>query len=381
MQTDRLQDPQGGSLQLRRIPIRSLNPEDQQRWRDLADAGIEVSPFSEPQFLVPLAAHLLPDSPPLCLLVLEDFQTNQWITACIAFDLQSRIERPLPRLRSLDSCYSYLNQFLVRNDGAAHHVDALFRIMAWQRRWHGIRQINTHLDSPLNKLVNSAAERHGVACFPGRVSFRAELCLRKLRGHNLLGPLSKTRRKSLRRSWKWLERQGVIDFRLLRPDPGDTECVERFLALENSGWKHEQGSSLLSQADQTRFFREMIQNFAQQHRAWFGELTLNGRVIASTCNLLSQRTLFAYKIGWDPDYRAGSPGLWSELLLADTLIKQHPHVDVIDSCSQEASYLESVWKDRKRVGTVDYVWSLRAKALCTAREPYRFVKKHLSNTY
>lgn len=118
----------------------------------------------------------------------------------------------------------------------------------------------------------------------------------------------------------------------------------------------------------------MIDGLAREQRVLFGELQLNGQTIASTCNLQSGDTLVGFKIGWDPAYSAGAPGLWSELEMAAAVSQRYPEITRIDSCAVRGSYVESVWKDRQELFSGTFSWSRRGKALQAAKSCYRTVR-------
>jgi CelD/BcsL family acetyltransferase involved in cellulose biosynthesis len=122
------------------------------------------------------------------------------------------------------------------------------------------------------------------------------------------------------------------------------EVIETFLRLENKGWKGEEQSSLLSQPKHAEFFRDMAQRFAADGRAFFCELLLDGRVIASSSNFVSGRVGFAFKIGWDGDFAAVGPGILNELELMRWLGEGGLDIDYMDAGAMEGAYIQRLWK-------------------------------------
>ncbi|MBT5017772.1 MAG: GNAT family N-acetyltransferase, partial [Planctomicrobium sp.] len=192
----------------------------------------------------------------------------------------------------------------------------------------------------------------------------------------LLEQCSASRRKTLRKGWKKLSQAGDVEFRLRRLPNEIPSAIDSFLELEALGWKGEQGTALSCKSSHAVFFSKMCEEFSKAGRVIFGEILLNNQVIASTCNLLSGNTLFAFKIGWDHNYSNCSLGYWSEVLLADAIHHEAKEVCLIDSCSDEDSYTGKVWQDRIEIGSTILIWSRRAKLM---REAKKVVKKLVKN--
>ena len=122
----------------------------------------------------------------------------------------------------------------------------------------------------------------------------------------------------------------------------------------------------------------MIGEFASTRAACFGELMIGERVIASTCNLIAGRTLFAFKLGWDPEFARGNPGHWAEIELANAVREELPEITTIDSCSQPGSYVESVSTGSHPMASSVHVWSRRAQVLCGIRRAVQSLKSSMS---
>ncbi len=165
-----------------------------------------------------------------------------------------------------------------------------------------------------------------------------------------------------------------MSFQLQAPAPDCESPAREFLRLEQLGWKGELRTAIASRPDHEDFFLRAIRGFAAGGRAVFGELRIDDRVIASTCNLVAGSTLFALKLGWDPAFASGSPGFWSEIELASAVRSDRPDLLLIDSCSQAGSYVEAVAAGQVEMGAAVYVWSRRASALCTVRRQLRALR-------
>lgn len=358
-------------------PLHQLSLEDILRWKRLAEQADEPNPFQQAEFVLPLASHLI-GFEGLRVLVVHELKSGEWRAAVVVRELAASLGHPLARLAALESKYSFLDSPLVDRRTARNALAALFDWLSSQRTWHGIEFRTSKRAGCQQYFVDDAATKTLVSSFEGGIWFRPEVDLQLTGREGLLPHCSKERRKSLMRSRRWLERQGKVSFRLRRVQPGDVEPIETFLHLESLGWKGTCGTALASRAADEKFFVAMVNALAEQENVIFGELSIDGRVIASTCNLLARDTLFAFKIGWDPQFGRGNPGHWSELELATALLQDDLGVHRVDSCSTAGSYLSSIYPHTYRVAPVVYTWSRRGIALWSARAQAREIKRSMA---
>ncbi|MBX3443398.1 MAG: GNAT family N-acetyltransferase [Planctomyces sp.] len=360
------------SVQVRRLA--ELDSLDLSRWRDLAERALDPNPFQEPEFILPLASGLV-DAEPLRVLTVSRGDGGEWLAAGVFQECAPSLTRPLPHLRALSSAYSFLDQPLIDREQADAAMEAAFDYLSAQRNWHGFRVRTQRADGRQTALLDVIACARGVARFVDRVWNRPVLELDGLDPDSVLERCSKSRRKSLQRSRRWLSEQGRLEYRLVVPGADDVEPIEDFLRLEALGWKGKRGTALATRPADELFFREMTRGFAARGRLLMGELRLDGRVIASTCNLRAGRVAYAFKIGWDPEWSKGNPGHWSELDLISAIRREHPDIEVLDSCASEGSYTASLYGTTRPMSSAVYVWSRRAIALSLAREQIQRLKQ------
>lgn len=89
-----------------------------------------------------------------------------------------------------------------------------------------------------------------------------------------------------------------------------TNVFDRFVALEDAGWKgtNGAGTSLASDIRAQRFLREVIRRFGADGRARIDFLTINGRDAAAQLMVRAGPTWFLLKIGYHPDFKDVGPG-------------------------------------------------------------------------
>jgi len=102
-----------------------------------------------------------------------------------------------------------------------------------------------------------------------------------------------------------VEIEAITDAALL-----DSPAFDRFLSLEDAGWKGAQGAgtSLASDRHSQEFFRRVIRQFAEVQRARIDFLTINGRDAAAQLMVRAGPTWFLLKIGYHPDFKDVGPG-------------------------------------------------------------------------
>ena len=101
--------------------------------------------------------------------------------------------------------------------------------------------------------------------------------------------------------------------------------------------------------------------------------------MASTLNLLSGESLFAFKIGWDPEFAECSPGTLSELNLLEHC-HEVPGLNQIDSCAKPGSYVENVWPWRRKLTTGVFTTSMTGTLAASALSRVKQIKRLLRRT-
>ncbi len=168
---------------------------------------------------------------------------------------------------------------------------------------------------------------------------------------------------------RWtLHRQGGIPER----------SVETFLDLEHRGWKGESKTSLRSNPADEAFFREAVSRFGAVDRAFFTELSLDNRVIASTSNFISGDVGFAFKIGWLPDLAKLSPGVLNEIELIRR-VRQGVCSDLtfLDSGASEGSFIDKLWPSRRPLVSLAIASTCVSQSVLGIVRTARAVKRRL----
>jgi hypothetical protein len=256
---------------------------------------------------------------------------------------------PLPHLIAYQSRHSYLSGMLLDRCWASAALEAFFdyvRRLGWCQ---GVVFNKLIRDWPLDRLLTTIATQKGSPCVQSQPVMRAilEPTPSLVTPEDVLGA---RRARDFRRCRRRLEEQGAVGWQLHRSRGIPKHTVETFIDLEHQGWKGECESSLRSNAADEAFFRDVVGRFSAEERAFFTELSLDGKVIAATSNFISGRAGFAFKLGWDASYAKVSPGTLNEL----EFVRRFPgevcaDLQYLDSGAVAGSFIEKIWPGRVSV--------------------------------
>jgi CelD/BcsL family acetyltransferase involved in cellulose biosynthesis len=119
--------------------------------------------------------------------------------------------------------------------------------------------------------------------------------------------LSSNFRKQLRKTDKKLLALPDVSTSFLTNGPFDS-ALDSFLKLEASGWKGKAGSAILSSAELTRFYHRLVHRLAEPGWVEFHFLHSGDAAIASQLAIRMGSSLIVFKIAYNEEYAACSPG-------------------------------------------------------------------------
>lgn len=350
-------------------------------WAELERRSTEGNPYLSPYFILPALKYLTPGKKVILVTVNQISGIDRHLTGVGVFEYNRGTKNfPLPHMSSYRSPHSYLSGLLVDEQFSEPTLEAFFAFFkTFPRNIYGVEFINRTANTKLAQQLEIAATNLDHFWFQYDEKQRSILVPKQVDNGYLKTNLSSKMNKNMRRCKKILSEKGMVNWQILFGKQIDAEHIDNFLQLENMGWKNANGSSLLSKPSDESFFREMIKGFAQNDRAFFTELSVNDKVIASTSNLISSRMGYAFKIGWDPQYAQASPGILNEVEFIEQGASSVSHLEYIDSGAQEGSFIEKVWTDRYSLSSGSYVHKRVARSLLktidSVRRLKRFVKK------
>lgn len=332
----------------RAVPADALDARVVAAWAELESRAAEPNAYLSPYFVLPALRHLTPGVPAKVFLVERVDETGPKLVGLGVFT-PARASRqfPLPRLVSYRTVHSPLNGLLLDRECQSLALQALLKyVRNEQRQFKGIEIAGAWSDGPTVDALRTTGRLHVQGATPRAILIPAE-CEANLRDKVLAA-----RVRDLNRKHRRLEEQGRVTWRWHREAGIPQDAVQSLLDLEHMGWKGEQGTSLRSSPAHEAFFREAIAGFASARRALITEVSLDGVPISSSCNFISGRVGFAFKIGWNPQYRAASPAQINETEFMRNATRVAGDLEYIDSGASPDSWINKLWLARRSISTL-----------------------------
>jgi CelD/BcsL family acetyltransferase involved in cellulose biosynthesis len=121
--------------------------------------------------------------------------------------------------------------------------------------------------------------------------------------------LERKARKDVERRRRRLDEQGAVSVDFVDGQTGLQRLLEEGFELEGSGWKHERGSAITSDARTHRFYTEIARWASTRGWLLLAFLRLDDRAIAFDLCLESGGASYVLKGGFDPAFRRFAPGM------------------------------------------------------------------------
>lgn len=337
-------------LQVRLLPLSDITERELGEWRVLESISADRNPFLSPDFVLPAWRHLRPESQPLLLVISRG---TEWWGVGVFEAVRPRKGLLLSYLRHWRSPHCFLQGMLLRRGETEATLQACWRFLKSDSRpWHALEFTHLARDSECYRALHKTAQEQGINTVTGGVHSRACLWLNPAGSPPPEVPVTSKRKRSLRQAMNWLERQGELTF-AWQPAAADPLSREQersqFLDLEARGWKSREGTALRCTESNRLFFQELTENFARRDRLYYSQLALSGQAIGTVVHLQAGNDVYAFKLGWDPDYARGCPGYQMKAQLSDRAMEQLPGVRLVDSCACEESFIGHVWPGRREI--------------------------------
>jgi hypothetical protein len=368
-------------LKTKVLECHELTDQHIRRWCELEDRSIEQNAYLSPYFILPALKYFPPRGKPIIVFIETGAGKTGDLLGVGVFECSSRtIQLPVPHLKAYRCPHTYLAGLLIDKQYFKETTNAFFSFFHDSRAdWCGVEFVKRRKESELAPQFDIAASQFDI-CWLEYSSQRRPILLPERTGDADGKPaLASKTRKSLRQNLRRLNEIGKVQWRVVRGQEIEPACINIFLELEHMGWKKARGSSLLSHPSHEAFFREMMSGFAQAGRAFFTELSINGKVISSTSNLISGCAGFAFKIGWDETFAKHGPGILNEVEFVKYFPELFPNIKYVDSGAEEGSYLEKLWPDHISLVSGFYVSNQTMKPLIQGIDFIRRVKRRFSN--
>jgi CelD/BcsL family acetyltransferase involved in cellulose biosynthesis len=150
-------------------------------------------------------------------------------------------------------------------------------------------------------------------------------------------------RSHLRRARRQLEEQGTLE--LKHYGEADPEALQKFYALEASGWKGAEGTAIQCDPRTRQFYDRVAQAAARDGYLSLDFLQLNGKPIAGHFGFNLRGRYFLAKAGYDEAFRRHGPGQ----LLVNEILGETPQRGLYEfDFVGPATWDESRWATARR---------------------------------
>ncbi len=157
--------------------------------------------------------------------------------------------------------------------------------------------------------------------------------------------LSKKRLRELARQLRKLEQSGPTKFHCTRSKDKIVDAIEAFLTLELSGWKGRKGTALYNHKKIAAFSRQIVYELAAKNHCEIFSLLQNDKPIASLIMLGRDGHLVPWKMAFDENLSAYSPGM-QVMINATNILKERSNFVEADSLAvANHAMMNRVWPD------------------------------------
>ena len=164
--------------------------------------------------------------------------------------------------------------------------------------------------------------------------------------------LSAKKLKELRRQRHRLAEHGEVQFEVARSPDQVAAAVEKFLALEASGWKGARGTALVQNEGDASFVRHATVALAATGQCEIVTLRAGKLPVAAGIVLRHQDRAFFFKIGVDERFAKFSPGVQLTLDLTRHLCADPAIASADSTAGPDHPMINPIWRGRFAIGDV-----------------------------
>jgi CelD/BcsL family acetyltransferase involved in cellulose biosynthesis len=314
-------------------------------WRELAARALEPNVFYEPAFALEAAATFGHGAG--AVVVWSGTSPRRLLGLFPARIEPRRYGLKLPVLVGWTHPYAPLGVPLVEGE-AAEPV-----IAAW------LAHLADHAELPGLVLLPYLPTDGAFAASLDVIARRARMPQAEFNGHRraALAPrgdrslyveqaMSQRRRKELRRVVRRLGDVGAILFTTAIDPTRVAAALDDFLTLEARGWKGQAGTAAAHHDHIRGFMQAAVNGLAAHGQVAIDRLLIDGRAIAVAITLRSGDAAWFWKIVYDEDFAAYSPGVILTVAVTEELVDDVT-IARADSCATaDHPMIDRIWRER-----------------------------------
>ncbi len=159
-------------------------------------------------------------------------------------------------------------------------------------------------------------------------------------------------KKRLARYRRKMERDHEAEVEIVAAPDEIEAWLEEGFRLEQSGWKGESGTAILSAPETALFYREIARRFHERGELRLSRIALDGAPVAFSFCIQSGNSLYSLKVGYDESWRKLVPGLVMQLSIIERCFELG--LDAYELLGETSD-----WKEKVATGTRSHT-NLRA---------------------
>lgn len=122
-----------------------------------------------------------------------------------------------------------------------------------------------------------------------------------------IGTLKSKFRREILRQERNMQAKGPVRYSI-GAHPGIENPLALFLALEHSGWKGAEGTSILAHCQDAKLFTEAVEEFAKNSMMHWAFLHVGETTVAGQLGVAVNGILYLWKVGYREEYATMGPG-------------------------------------------------------------------------
>ena len=327
-------------LHVRWIDVNDLEAR-QSAWDFLSQHAMQPNPAFESNYLIPALRHLASDT--VQVIVVEDHSAplKESIVGIVPIETKRIYRLPFKAAEVWrhDQCFN-ATPLLAKN--CAAEAWSLIRDFLVSDGYSLLSLDTVSAEPEVDAVLQNLEQQSGVSRFQRDRFSRAGFTPGETADVYILQHASKGARKKLRANLGKLGRVGDVTWERSSDESDYEQLAEEFMQLEKSGWKGEAGTALACSDSTKSFYRDLIHRSAEQGKARFLILKLDGQSIAMISDIQSGETVYCYKTAFNDTYARYSPGFQVEFKNIEYLHREG--IQRGDSCTAPgSSTLSRIW--------------------------------------
>jgi len=318
-------------------------------WRDLFQRAIEPNAFYHPAWARAATQHAREAGGARALLAWDPEDRTRLIGLLPVVPAWRALRLPLPFLVAWQP-YTRLTTPLIdrkRADAAAAGLlDAAIAVGA-----RAILHVDHSSQGAAARALRSALDARGLEPRVLRERERARLDATQDAETLLHEALGAKKAKELRRQRHRLEDDGAVTFDVARAPADVAAALNRFLALEASGWKGLRGTAMAADGGDVAFLRDATAALAAENLCEVIALRVAERPVAAGIVLYHGSRAYFFKIAYDEALAKTSPGVQLTLDLTRRLCADRAILDADSTANAYHPMIDKIWRARLPVAT------------------------------